>query len=157
MGTRKAWTRIYLRIKTYICRIPEGHFDFLGYTFGRCYSPKTGRAYLGTRPSKKSIKRLMDSIREQTDSSNSLLAADVFVEHLNRKLRGWAAYFKLGPVSTAYAAVDAYTASRLRRWLCHKHKVPGRGLKRYPSEYLYQGLGLVELSPLTRNFPWAKA
>jgi hypothetical protein len=27
-------------------RLPEEKFDFLGYTFGRCYSPKTGRAGL---------------------------------------------------------------------------------------------------------------
>ena len=32
--------------KTRVCKLPEEKFDFLGYTFGRCYSPKTGRAYL---------------------------------------------------------------------------------------------------------------
>ena len=37
--------------KTKLRRVPEETFDFLGYTFGRCYSPKTGRSYLGTRPS----------------------------------------------------------------------------------------------------------
>ena len=34
--------------KTHVCRLPAESFDFLGYTFGRCYSPRTGRAYLGT-------------------------------------------------------------------------------------------------------------
>ena len=47
--------------KTRLCRVPEETFDFLGYTFGRCYSPKTGKAYLGMRPSKKSIKRMVAS------------------------------------------------------------------------------------------------
>ena len=37
--------------KTRLCRVPDASFNFLGYTIGRCYSPKTGRAYLGTRPS----------------------------------------------------------------------------------------------------------
>jgi RNA-directed DNA polymerase len=32
--------------KTKLCRVPEETFDFLGYTFGRCYSLNTGRAYL---------------------------------------------------------------------------------------------------------------
>ncbi len=27
--------------KTRLCRLPEETFDFLGYTIGRCYSPKT--------------------------------------------------------------------------------------------------------------------
>ncbi len=30
--------------KTHLCRIPQERFDYLGYTFGRCYSRKTGRA-----------------------------------------------------------------------------------------------------------------
>jgi len=44
--------------KTRLCSVPEGEFDFLGYTFGRMYSMKTGQARLGFRPSKKSIKRV---------------------------------------------------------------------------------------------------
>ena len=26
--------------KTRICKVPEGEFDFLGFTFGRMYSPR---------------------------------------------------------------------------------------------------------------------
>ena len=33
--------------KTQVCNLPEEKFDFLGYSFGRCYSRKTGKAYLG--------------------------------------------------------------------------------------------------------------
>ncbi len=38
--------------KTRQCRVPDDSFDFLGYTLGRCWSAKTGRSYIGTRPSK---------------------------------------------------------------------------------------------------------
>jgi RNA-directed DNA polymerase len=55
--------------KTRICRMPEGQFDFLGYTFGRMYSPKTGKAYPGYRPSKKSIKRKVEKIHAMTSRS----------------------------------------------------------------------------------------
>ena len=48
--------------KTRICRVPDGEFDFLGYTFGRMYSPETGKARLGYRPSKKSIKRMVERV-----------------------------------------------------------------------------------------------
>ncbi len=30
--------------KTWICKVPEGEFDFLGYTFGRMFSARTGQA-----------------------------------------------------------------------------------------------------------------
>jgi len=38
--------------KTHLCRVPQERFDFLGYTFGRCYKRDGGRAYIGTTPSK---------------------------------------------------------------------------------------------------------
>ena len=142
--------------KTQLCRVPAEYFDFLGYTFGRCYSHRTGRPYLGTRPSKKSIKRLIGKIHEQTDRQTSLLDAADVVDRLNWMLRGWANYFCLGPVSKAYSTVDRYTNRRLRRWLCRKHKVASGGYTHFSAEYLYKTLGLVNLPELTRNFPWAK-
>ncbi|MEF8766447.1 MAG: hypothetical protein ABTS16_12185 [Candidatus Accumulibacter phosphatis] len=48
--------------KTPLCQIPQKRFDFLGYTFERCYSQKTGRAYIGTRPSPRSVKRMVENI-----------------------------------------------------------------------------------------------
>ena len=143
--------------KTKLCRVPAETFDFLGYTFGRCYSPKTGRAYLGTRPAKSRIRKLCDSISDLTSRRNTLLDAEEVVGRLNRKLRGWANYFRLGPVSKAYRAVDRHATNRLRQWLCAKHKTPGRGTSRYPDEHLYHELGLVRLPTFTRNLPWAKA
>jgi hypothetical protein len=56
VAMRSMMSRLKLTVnesKTRVCRLPEEKFDFLGYTFGRCYSPKTGRAYWGTIPSKK--------------------------------------------------------------------------------------------------------
>src|SRR5437870_4615927 len=48
--------------KTRVCKLPEEKFDFLGYTFGRCYSSQTGRTYLGTIPSKKRVIRICEAI-----------------------------------------------------------------------------------------------
>ena len=160
VSMRQIMQRLRLTVneeKTHTCHVPGQYFDFLGYQFGRFYSAATGKAYLGTRPSKKSVKRLIRSIHELTSHRTCLLEADVLVESLNRKLRGWANYFKLGPVSKAYKAVDKYTTIRLRRWLRHKHKVRNSGHGCYPDEYLYESLGLVQLPVLTRTLPWAKA
>jgi RNA-directed DNA polymerase len=57
--------------KTRICRVPEEEFDFLGYTFGRMYSARTGQARLGDRPSKKSIKRVVEKVHALTDRSGT--------------------------------------------------------------------------------------
>src|ERR1700752_5412323 len=52
--------------KTRVCKLPEEKFEFLGYTFGRCSSQKTGRAYLGSTPSKKRVQRVCEAISEMT-------------------------------------------------------------------------------------------
>jgi len=157
---RRLMAKLKLEIneeKTRTCRIPEESFDFLGYTFGKVYSSQTGRAYLGTRPSKRSVKRLIEKVRAHTEPRTTWLTATQMVERLNDALVGWANYFKLGPVSKAYRAIDAYTNARLRRWLCKKHKERTRGYRRFPDEYLYQELGLVRLPHLTQRLPWATA
>ncbi|MBW6521365.1 MAG: group II intron reverse transcriptase/maturase [Desulfoarculaceae bacterium] len=86
--------------KTHLCHIPQERFDFLGYTFGRCYKRDSGRAYIGTKPSKKSVKLMVDSITKETDRRRTVLDAEKIVGGLNRKLNGWANYFCLGPVSS---------------------------------------------------------
>jgi RNA-directed DNA polymerase len=143
--------------KTRLCCVPDTSFDFVGYTFGQCYSAKTGRAYIGTRPSKKSIAKVSRTISDLTSRRRLPIDTQVQVVELNRVLTGWGNYFSQGPVSRAYRAINAHVAERLRWWLCKKHKTPARGTARFPDERLYEKLGLKRLTPTTRNLPWAKA
>src|SRR5436305_10591867 len=46
--------------KTRICRVPDGEFDFLGYTFGLRYSPKTAKPRRGNQPPKNTLKPRSD-------------------------------------------------------------------------------------------------
>ena len=156
---REMMVRLKLTVnedKTHVCRAPQERFDFLGYTFGRCYSPKTGHAYISVRPSKKSIKRMVTSITQETRRSQMPMETDVMIERLNRKMNGWANYFCLGPINSSYRALNTHAVQRLRRWLCKKHKVEGKGYKHYSDQYLHERLGLVCLSKRTANLLWAK-
>jgi group II intron reverse transcriptase/maturase len=69
--------------KTQICKVPDGEFDFLGYTFGRMYSARTGQARLGYRPSKKSIKRMVEKIHELTERRGTWQETTELVDKLN--------------------------------------------------------------------------
>jgi hypothetical protein len=118
--------------KTRICKVPEGEFDFLGYTFGRMFSAKTGQARIAYRPSKKSIQRAVEKVHALTDRSGAWQETTTLVGKVNRML-----------LSKAYRALDAYAAVRLRRWLRSKHKVRRRRGGSYPLSHLYGHFGLV--------------
>jgi RNA-directed DNA polymerase len=143
--------------KTRVAKLPEEKFDFLGYTFGRRYSPKTGRAYLGTVPAKKRVNRIRKAISNETGRNRTLLDHQTVVKKLNQMMNGWANYFCLGSVSKAYRAVDGHACKRLRQWLCAKHKVPGPATRRYSDEVLHDTFGLVRLKNRTNSFSWAKS
>ena len=143
--------------KTRVAKLPEEKFDFLGYTFGRCYSTKTGRAYLGTVPAKSRVIRICDAISKDTGRDRTQLDHEIVVKKLNQRMNGWANYFCLGPVSKAYRAVEKHAEKRLRQWLCAKHEVAWPATKKFPPDSLNTKFGLIRLTERTRNFSWAKS
>jgi RNA-directed DNA polymerase len=80
----------------------EESFDFLGDTLGRCYRVKTGQAYIGTKPSKKRVLKLCESISQKTQREANGRDTEEMIGELNLMLKGWANYFRLGSLSKAY-------------------------------------------------------
>jgi len=157
---RKIMTALKLTVnekKTRIARVPEESIDFLGYTIGRCYSKRTGRSYIGTRPSVKGVKAICAEISEMTRKGTYRKPEAALVGEINRKLRGWGNYFCLGAVSQTYRVVDNHTRHRLRQWLNAKHRSRGVQPVRHPAAYLHEKLGLYRLESSMNNHPWAKA
>jgi RNA-directed DNA polymerase len=147
-GMRGMMTKLKLTVnetKTRLCRLPEDAFDFLGYTLGRNYDPRTGNFYLGARPSRKKIERLCGAIHELTGRETTWLDVHEQIRRINRKLRGWANYFCIGTISKSYRHVNEYVHQRVRQWLGAKFKVKGIGKTRFRNNYLHQELGLYQL------------
>jgi len=119
------------------------------------WSPRTGRPYLGVRPSKKRIQRVCTRVSELTDRRSTSRSVSEVVADLNRLAEGWANYFCLGSVSKAYRTVEEHLRYRLRWWLNRKHKAC-RSVH-YLDDAQSQALGLVCLTRRTGSLPWANA
>ena len=143
--------------KTHVCRLPDESFDFLGYTFGRCYSTKTGFRFIGQRPSKKQIMAICRRISELTSANWCWLDAEEQVGRLNRVMVGWSNYFCQGPVNKAYRRINNHARQRVRQWLRRKYKLRGWSYTRFSDEYLHDELGLAQLRLSDRNVSWANA
>jgi len=131
--------------KTRLCRVPEDTFNFLGYSFGRCYSPRTGRAYTGTYPSKKKVQAVCRSLSELTSRSWVWLDIPEQIKRLNNVIRGWANYYRVGQVSAPYRTIMLHARNRLRRWLGRKY-AKRIWESQYPDKYLHGTLGLIDLA-----------
>ena len=130
--------------KTRICDPWRETFDFLGYTFGREHFRKDGHTYLAAQPSKKAVQRLKTHVRDVLRQGIVTPWPEVR-DRLNRKLRGWSAYFRYGTRTLAYRAVDDYVQTAVRNFLQRRHKVPGRGTRSYPDARIFGELGVLRL------------
>lgn len=145
--TRAVVTQLGLTLnedKTRVCGAWNEPFDFLGYTFGRMVYRKDGHTYLGAQPSKKAVARIKLKVRKTLASG----IADPWPQvrkRLNRTLRGWCGYFQPGTRTFAYRAVDNFVQTAVRDFLQRRHKVPGRGTRRFPDSLIFGELGVLRL------------
>ena len=162
-GEALAWTRWAMgklsltlnETKTCVRNATTEPFDFLGYTFGPQWSPRSGRRYLGARPSKKSVRKMKEKIGSVLQRGNHDPWPEV-AARLNRMLRGWANYFQYGTRYPAYRAIDRYVEERTRDFLRRRHKMTSQGIKRFSGKVIYGRLGVQRLYTPQRSSPsWA--
>jgi RNA-directed DNA polymerase len=148
--TKAVMTRLGLTLneaKTSLRDARRERFTFLGYSFGPHWYKANGQWYLGTSPSKKSVQRLKTTVGNLLVPGNNAPWQEVR-DTLNRSLRGWSNYFCYGTRRSAFRSVDRYTYERVRDFLARRHKVAGRGTRRFSCDAVYGELGLLRLERL---------
>jgi RNA-directed DNA polymerase len=109
--------------KTLITHINEG-FDFLGQNI-RKYPAAQGKYKLLIKPSKASVKRFLDNIREAI-RQNPTMPAERLIGLLNPKIRGWALYHRSVVSRKIFERVDHEIHKALWAWASRRHKRKGK-------------------------------
>jgi RNA-directed DNA polymerase len=130
--------------KTSVRDARQERFDFLGYTFGRHYSARTGREYIGRSPSKKSVNRIKEKVGDILKPQN-VTPWEQTRDQLNQTLTGWKAYFRLGSASKAYEVIDKHVEERVRHFLRRRHKVQSQGTRQFSMKRIFGELGVFRL------------
>jgi RNA-directed DNA polymerase len=153
--TKAVMTRLGLTLneaKTSLKNARQERFDFLGYSFGPHRYKANGKWYLSASPSKKSMQRFKTKVGNLLVPGNNDPWPEVR-DTLNSSLSGWSNYFCYGTRRSAFRGVDRYVYERVRDFLARRHKVAGRGTRRFSMEIVYGELGLLRLERLPLNAP----
>ena len=141
------WLSLSLnRDKTRVVDIRDEHLDFLGFRIGLA-ADNFGRArrYVRITPSKKSLSRERDRLRDLTSSRQNFKPIPVVVKELNRHLVGWSNYFSYGHPRVAFRKVNWFVQCRMSRHLGHRSQRRYRAPKGESNYAHLQKLGLIYL------------
>ena len=148
-GKLEGWLGLEInREKTRIVdlRPPGQSLDFLGYTF-RMVQDKFGRPrrYWNLQPARKAMEREKDALRRKIGPKQSHVPMPELIGGLNRHLKGWANYFKLGHPRKAFGQLNHFVRYRLGR---HLRRRSQRGWRAREGVSLYAHLAHLGLVPL---------
>ncbi len=116
-GKLEDWLGLQInREKTRIVNLrePGQSLDFLGYTF-RYDRDRQGRPqrYWNLEPPAKTMAREREALRQKINSHQSHTPLPELIGQVNRHLRGWSNYFKLGYPRKAFRHLNRFVQQRL--------------------------------------------
>ncbi len=118
-----------------------GSVDFLGFQFHNVRSRQTGTRLILVRPSPRSQERFRATVRRYVHHSIPLRVKEQ-VANLNRYLRGWMGYFRIGNGSATFRGLAHFVNKRVRHVIWRRKGDRGYGWGKLTSEYIYGQLGL---------------
>lgn len=131
--------------KTRLLNARQDSFKFLGFRIRLTKGSRTGKTFPCVEPHPKSCQKLRDNIRALLNHWTLHVPEKEAISALNRKVKGWAAYFHYGNSSRAFNTMQEFIFARVRRWLWRRHKRRRGKYEAYPNELLHQHYNLWKL------------
>ena len=124
--------------KTKIQHVKYG-FDFLGFTYKEAMSTRQNRLVRVKYPKSKSMQSIRSRIKTALKDTNLGTPLKETIEVINRKLRGWAQYYRIGNSYKAGAELGNYTCRQLRMyWRRCKHRKDIQGTRKWKNSFFYE-------------------
>jgi RNA-directed DNA polymerase len=120
---------------------PKAQFAFLGFAFRWQSSRRTKRKFACMVPRIQAVTSVLRQVRSTLNRSRQLPTREA-VTRVNRVLRGWVNYFRVGNSAAAFQKVREMVERRVRRFVARRGKRGGFGWKRWSSEVVYGVWGL---------------
>jgi RNA-directed DNA polymerase len=136
------------REKTRVVTLMEegASLDFLGFTLRYDRDRHGGsHRYLNVHPAKKAVGRMRQALHQQTNSKQCFKPLPRLIHETNRRLRGWANYFRYGYPRWAFRAINTYTRQRLTTHVRRRSQRPFRPPEGVSYYEHFKRLGLVYL------------
>ena len=128
--------------KTRRLRVAIGEsVDFLGFRFHNVRSRKNSGRLMLVYPSPRSQERFRAMVRKHVHHSIPLRVKEQ-VENLNRYLRGWMGYYRLGHGSATFNDLAHFVNLRVRHVIWRRRGRRGYGWGKLTSQYIYGQLSL---------------
>ena len=137
--------RLNLRLnreKTRTVSMKEGtNVDFLGFRFLYTRNRETHKRLVLVTPSQRSQQRCREKVRTLLHHSIPLRLTEQ-VANVNRFLRGWVGYYRLGNAAATFHDINQFVNKRVRHTIQRRRGHRGYGWGRVSSDYIYGCLGL---------------
>ena len=121
--------------KTRFVDMGQDGFDFLGVHFHKKKSKKSNKLLSYNLPALKAMKAVRSKIHLYTERRRLSNPLSEVIKFLNRVIRGWRNYFRIGNCTLKFQQLDRYVRYRLEQWFRSK-----QGSRGYWNEHAFRVL-----------------
>jgi len=140
--------------KTRVVDMGQDGFDFLGFHFHKKKSLKGNKLLPYNWPAPKAMKAVRSKIHLITERKSLSNPLSEVIKFLNRVIRGWRNYFRIGNCTLKFQQLDCFVRYRLEQWVRSKQGSRGHWNERafralitqHGLEYFYQ-TGICAVKP----------
>jgi len=136
--------------KTKVRHVKFG-FDFLGFTYKEALSKRKNQKVRVKFPKNKSMQSIRDRIKTALKEIELGTSLKDTIDVINRKLRGWAQYYRIGNSYKAAEKLSNFACKQLRTyWRRCKHRKDIQGTRKWKNSFFYEK-GLLYVPTLLRG------